>query len=75
MAVSAKEIILVAVGFLLVAILTPIGMAVIVSTNATFGGVNATTSTYASAYTLFSVLLPILYMVGAALYFLPKVGK
>jgi Na+-driven multidrug efflux pump len=75
MAVSAKEIIVAAVGFLLIAILTPIGMTIVVSQNGTFGATNSTAATYASTFTLFTVLLPILYMVGAALYFIPKVGK
>jgi len=75
MAISAKEIILLAVGFLLVAILTPIGMTILVATNATFGGAGATAATYASAYTIFTILLPVLYIVGAALYFIPKIGK
>lgn len=76
MAVSAREVILAAVGFLLVAILTPIGMTYITATNSTFGG-NSTqvpggAATYAAVYTIFTILLPVLYIIGAALHFIPK---
>lgn len=74
MAISASEIILAAVGFLLVAILTPIGMTQVVGTNSTFGA-TGTAATYAAVYTLFTVLVPILYIIGCALYFIPKIGK
>ena len=74
MAVSSKEIILGAVGFLLVCVLAPIGMSQIVATNSTFGQ-TGTAATYAAVYTIFTVLLPIVYMIGAALYFIPKIGK
>lgn len=71
MAVDSKDLILAAVGFILIAILTPIGMSIIVGTNSTFG-VSGTAATYASVYTMFTVLIPVLYIIGAALYFIPK---
>lgn len=68
---SAHEIIYVIIGFVLVAIMTPIGMNYLVSINSTFN-VSGTASTYSAVYTIFSVLLPVLYIVGVALYFIPK---
>ncbi len=73
MAVSAHDLILAAIGFVLVSIMTPIGMAIVVATNSTFG-VAGTAATYASVYTMFTVLLPVLYIVGAAIFFIPKIG-
>jgi hypothetical protein len=75
MAVSAHDIIMGAVGFVLVSIMTPIGMAIIVATNATFGVAGATAATWASVYTIFTVLCPVLYIIGAAIHFIPKIGK
>jgi len=67
MAVSAKEIVLTAVAFVLVCILTPIAMKVLVETS--------TTSWNASVITIWQVLLPVMFIIGAALYFIPKIGK
>jgi Na+-driven multidrug efflux pump len=76
MAVSSHDIVMAAVGFILITIMTPIGMAIVVATNSTFGVSTATAaSTWASVYTLFTVLLPVLYIVGAAIFFIPKIGK
>lgn len=66
MGVSASDIILTAVGFLLVAILTPIAMTQIVGTS--------TTSWNSAVITIFQILLPVLYIIGAALHFIPKTG-
>jgi hypothetical protein len=74
MAVQAKDLIVAAVGFVLVAIMTPIGMAIVVATNSTFGA-TGTAATYASVYTIFTVLVPVLYIIGAAIHFIPKIGK
>ena len=65
-AIGAGTIVMLAVGFLLVAILTPIAMTEIVGAN--------TTGWSASVTTIFSVLLPILYIIGIALYYIPR-GK
>lgn len=66
--ISANEIILAGIGFLLVAILTPIAMGTLVSTS--------TTSWNAAVVTLFQVLLPTLYMIGIGMHFIPKItGK
>ena len=64
--VNAGTIVMLAVGFLLVAILTPIGMTEVVGAN--------TTGWASSVKTIFTVLLPILYIIGVALYYIPK-GK
>ena len=63
-AINAGTIVMLAVGFLLVAILTPIGMDEIVSANVTGWA--------SSVKTIFTVLLPILYIIGVALYYIPK---
>lgn len=65
-AVNAGTIVMLAVGFLLVAILTPIGMTEIVGANVTGWAT--------SVKTIFTVLLPILYIIGVALYYIPQ-GK
>jgi hypothetical protein len=62
MELSVKNIIYSAVGFLLVGVLTPIGMTQIVSAN--------TTAWNSSVVTIFQVLLPILYIVGIAIGFI-----
>lgn len=74
MAIKASDVILAAVGFLLVAILTPMGMTTIVATNSTFNQ-SGTAATYSAVYTIFTVLVPILYLIGCALYFIPKRGS
>jgi len=71
MAVSMNEIIYSAVGFFLAVIITPIGMTYLAATNSTFG-VAGTAATWAPVYTIFSVLIPVLYMVGLGLHFIPK---
>ena len=66
MAVSLTDIIMLAIGFVLVIILTPIGMQQIIG---------ATTTSWNSAVvTMWQVLLPVLYIIGSALYLLPKIG-
>ena len=75
MAVSSHDIIYASIGFILMTIMTPIGMAIVVATNATFGVAGATAATWSAVYTLFTVLIPVLYIVGCALYFIPKFGK
>jgi heme/copper-type cytochrome/quinol oxidase subunit 4 len=67
MAVSPTELVVYAIGFVLMVILTPIGMAIIVATS--------TTSWNASVVTIFQVLLPVLYIIGSAIHFIPKIGK
>lgn len=74
MAIKAQDIIMAAVGFLLVAILTPMGMTTIVSTNSTFNQTGVA-ATYAAVYTIFTILVPILYLIGCALYFIPKIRE
>jgi len=67
MAVSPKELVLVAVAFVLIAILTPIALQTLIQTRV--DGWNA------SVITIWQVLLPVMFVVGAALYFIPKIGK
>ena len=61
--VTAGTIVMLSVGFLLVAILTPIGMREVVGAN--------TTDWQDSVITIFQVLLPILYIVGVAIRYVP----
>jgi hypothetical protein len=62
MELTAKNIILSAVGFLLVAILTPIAMDQLVAAN--------TTSWETAVATVFSTVLPIVYIIGIAYSFI-----
>jgi len=66
MALSTRTIVLAAVGFLLVAILTPIAMEQIVGAN--------TTGWNAAVKTIFSVLLPILFVIGVAVSYVKDSG-
>jgi len=59
-------IVILAVGFLLTAVLTPIGMDQVVGAN--------TTGWASSVKTIFQTLLPILYIVGVAIYYIPARG-
>ena len=72
--INPSTIIGVIVGFLLVVIITPIGMNYLASINSSFN-VTGTAATWAPVFTMFNVLLPVLYIVGMALYFVPKLGK
>lgn len=67
MAVSAKEIILISVAFVLIAVMVPIGMTQVLAAN--------TTGWDASVKTIFVTLLPVIFIIGAALYFIPRLGK
>jgi hypothetical protein len=58
-----NAVVYLSVMFLLVAILTPIAMNEIVAAN--------TTGWQSSVVTIFNVLLPILFIIGMALYFVP----
>ena len=66
MSVSINDIVLMAVSFLLVAILGPIAIGTIA---------NTTTSNWnASVVTMFQTLLPILWVIGVAIAYVPR-GK
>jgi hypothetical protein len=65
-AVEAGVIVALAVGFLMVAILTPICMTQIVNAN--------TTGWDTTVKTIFATVLPILFIVGIAIKFIPR-GK
>lgn len=58
-----STLVLLAVGFLLVAILTPIAMDEIVGAN--------TTGWNSAVKTIFTVLLPVLYIIGVAIRYVP----
>lgn len=61
MELSARNIVLSAVGFLLVTILTPIAMEELVAAN--------TTGWEAAVTTVFTVVLPVVYIIGIAYAF------
>ena len=69
------------IGLFVLAIALPIAFDYLYSVNATFNATNSsgsgsfmTASNYAAVYTVFSILMPVLVMIGAVLYFIPK-GK
>lgn len=65
-AISAQVIIMMAVGFLLVAIMAPIAINEIA---------NATTTGWGSAVvTIFTILLPIIFIIGIAVRYVPRGG-
>ena len=67
MGLSINDVVIMAVSFLLVAILGPIAIGEIA---------NATTSNWnASVVTMFQTLLPILWVVGVAIAYVPKYRK
>lgn len=61
---NAATIVLLAVGFLLTAILTPIAMEQIIGAN--------TTGWNTAVKTIFTVLLPVLYVIGVAIRYIPR---
>jgi hypothetical protein len=66
MAINPRELVYFAVGFFLFAVLTPIGIGTII---------NTTTTTWGSTLvTVFKVVVPIIYLIGGALYFIPKLS-
>jgi small-conductance mechanosensitive channel len=65
--VSPAAIIIMAIGFLLLGILTPIAMTQIITACSTTWGT--------ATFTIFTVLLPILFLVGVAIRFIPKGGE
>lgn len=71
---SVQQIVGIIIGFVVCAIATPVAMNYLVSINSTFN-VTGTAATYAPVFTIFSVLLPVLYMIGVAIYFVPRGGK
>jgi hypothetical protein len=67
MAVDITDIVVAGVGFLIAALMIPMCMSMAVSTSVI--GWNP------AVVTLFQVLLPILYLIGTALVFIPKMGS
>ena len=74
---SISQVIGIIIGFVISAITTPIAMNYLAAVNNTFNGTSnaANIATYAPVFTVFSVLLPVLYMIGVAIYFIPRGGK
>lgn len=70
MAVNPKEVIVAAIAFVLIAVLAPIGM-----TQINNGPYAPNASWNSAVTTIFQTVLPILFIIGAALYFIPKMGK
>ena len=66
MSVSINDVVVMAVSFFLVAILGPIAIGTIANTT--------TTSWNASVVTMFQTLLPILWVIGVAITYIPR-GK
>ena len=65
--ISINDVILMAVSFLLVAVLGPIAIGQVVSANVT--GWNA------AVKTIFQVLLPIIWIISVAIAYVPRGGK
>jgi len=63
---KVEDIIMMAIGFFLIAILGPMAL------NEVFGA--NTTGWTATVKTIFQTLLPILWVIGCALYFIPRRG-
>jgi len=62
--VNIQDIVMLAVGFFLVAILGPMALNEVFSAN--------TTGWTSTVKTIFQTLLPILWVIGCALYFIPR---
>lgn len=71
---SITQIVGIVIGFVVSAIATPVAMNYLASINSTFN-VTGIPATYSAVFTIFSVLLPVLYMIGIAIYFVPRGGK
>jgi len=63
MAIPTSNIVMLAIGFFLVAILAPIAMNEIATAN--------TTGWSPAVVTIFTVLLPILFIIGIAIHYIP----
>lgn len=67
-AITASVVITIAIGFLLVAILVPIAMEYIANASVT----NTTAWGNPTVATIFTVLLPILFVIGIAVRYIPR---
>jgi hypothetical protein len=72
-AVGMVQVVGIIVGFVVVAISTPVAFNYLYSINSTFNA-SGTAATYSAVFTIFSILLPVLYMIGVAIKFVPH-GK
>jgi hypothetical protein len=70
---SISQVIGIIIGFVVVAITTPIAMNYLFAINGSFN-VTGVAATYSAVYIMFTVLFPVLYIVGVAIHFVPK-GK
>ena len=66
MGLGIHDVVIMAVSFLLVAVLGPIAIGTIANTT--------TTSWNASVITIFKVLMPIIWIIGVAIKYVPKGG-
>jgi hypothetical protein len=65
--ISISDVVMMAISFLLVAVLGPIAIGTVV---------NASTTGWNSAVkTIFQVLLPIIWIIGVAIAYIPRKGK
>lgn len=80
MAISTKQVILIVVSLIVIAVILPIGLGLV----SAMGDVNVTINEVATplkelvdptVLTLLTVLLPILVVISIAMYFIPKVGE
>jgi predicted Na+-dependent transporter len=67
MGLSINDVVYMAVSFLLVAVLGPIAIGTVMNTS--------TTGWDAAVKTIFQVLLPILWVIGVAIAYIPKKGS
>jgi hypothetical protein len=71
---SIGQIVGLVIGFVVCAVATPVAMNYLVSINSTFN-VTGVAATYSAVFTIFSVLLPVLYIIGVAIHFVPRGGR
>jgi len=67
MGIGVRDVVIMAVSFLLVGVIGPIAIGTIANTT--------TTSWNASVVTIFKTLLPIIWVIGVAIAYLPRRGK
>lgn len=80
MSVTTKQVIMIVVSLIVIAVLLPIGLGLVSYMGNVQVAINSTTSMPLSelvnptVLTLLTTLLPILVVIGIALYFIPKSG-
>lgn len=79
MAVSTKQVIMIVVALVIIAVILPLGLGLVSAmgdVNVTINGVATPLSELVdpTVLTLLTTLMPILVVIGIALYFIPKSG-